>query len=238
MSAGAAIGDRYDRAWVEVYGDMQELGPAHRHLRRRLAATLGELSYETALDVGCGAGHNIPLLLPGGRAVEVTGIDVSGEALKRAAERYPGARFVKADIEKEPLPGTWDLVLCALLLEHLHDDAAALRHLRAMTGRHLVVSTIAGDFADYERWERQVGHVRNYRRGELEERLRAAGFSGIETTYWGFPFYSPVARTIQNAIPARARYGGAMTLAARAAYLLYWLNSSRRGDLLIARARA
>ena len=236
MSAGPAAADRYDRAWVEVYGDMQDIGPAHRHLRHRLAAILGELSYETALDVGCGAGHNIPLLMPGGRAVEVTGVDVSGEALRRSAERNPAARFVKADIEKGPLPGTWHLVLCALLLEHVDDDAAALRHLRAMTGRHLVVATIAGDFASYERWERQVGHVRNYRPGELEERLRVAGFSGIETTYWGFPFYSPVARTIQNAIPARARYGGATTLAARAAYLLYWLNSSRRGDLLIARA--
>jgi len=236
VSAGPAAADRYDRAWVEVYGDMQDIGPAHRHLRRRLAAILGELSYETALDVGCGAGHNIPLLMPGGRAVEVTGVDVSGEALRRAAERNPAARFVKADIGKGPLPGTWHLVLCALLLEHVDDDAAALRHLRAMTGRHLVVATIAGDFANYERWERQVGHVRNYRPGELEERLRVAGFSGIETTYWGFPFYSPVARTIQNAIPARARYGGATTLAARAAYLLYWLNSSRRGDLLIARA--
>ena len=216
MSAGPAAADRYDRAWVEVYGDMQDIGPAHRHLRHRLAAILGELSYETALDVGCGAGHNIPLLMPGGRAVEVTGVDVSGEALRRAAERNPAARFVKADIEKGPLPGTWHLVLCALLLEHVDDDAAALRHLRAMTGRHLVVATIAGDFANYERWERQVGHVRNYRPGELEERLRVAGFSGIETTYWGFPFYSPVARTIQNAIPARARYGGATTLAARA----------------------
>jgi SAM-dependent methyltransferase len=231
-----AYGDRYDRIWDEVYGDIQDLGPAHRHIRRLLARTLADLDYEDALDVGCGAGHNLGLLATGSAPIRVTGVDLSARALQRARERFPAAELIQADVERAPVAGRWDLVFSALLLEHLDDDEAALRHLRGMTSRHLVLVTIAGDFDRYRRWERRVGHVRNYRPGELEDKLGRAGFRDVETTHWGFPFYSPIARSLQNRLPPRSEYGAGTALVARLAYLLYRLNSSRRGDVLIARA--
>jgi hypothetical protein len=106
--------------------------------------------------------------------------------------------------------------------------------MRAMTGRYLLLTTIAGDYNRYRSWEAQVGHVRNYARGELEQKLRAAGFSVEHTIYWGFPFYNPVARTLQNHMTATSRYAWPARLIAEGMYWLYFLNGRRRGNLLVA----
>ena len=229
--------DDYDAIWRDVYGDMQDVGPVHRHLRRLLAKLLEPLSYRTAIDVGCGAGHNFPLLVGRRRLDELAGVDISSEALRRARARWPEARLHEADIQREALDGHWDLVLCSLVLEHLPDDEAALANMRKMTAGHLLVATIAGDFDRYRSWERQMGHVRNYARGELEARLERAGFAVERTVYWGFPFYSPLARRLHNSMRSEAEYGRGTRFAAALMYLVYWLNSSRRGDLVLALAR-
>jgi len=226
----------YDDIWTQAYGDMQDVGPVHRHMRRLLDGVLGELDYDSVLDVGCGAGHNLPVIAAGRRLKRVTGLDVSPEALRRAEARS-AAEFVRADIQREHPDRTWDLVFSSLVLEHLADDEAALAHMRAMTARHLVVVTIAGDFERYRPWEEQMGHVRNYRRGELEAKLTSAGFDVQRTIYWGFPFYTPIARTLQNRMTVEPSFSASTRLLARIMHTVFRLNSSRRGDLLIAVAQ-
>lgn len=236
MAQDATAPLSYDDVWKDVYGDMQEVGPTHRHMRRLLRRILAGLDYDSALEVGCGAGHNFPLLRHEGSHVRLTGLDVSEEALRRARERVEG-EFRLGDIQSDRLEGTWDLVFSSLVLEHLPDDTAALAHMRAMAGRWLVLTTIAGDFERYRPWEEQMGHVRNYRRGELESKVEAAGFSLERVIYWGFPFYSPLARRLQNGMRSEPSYGLASRIAAEAMHVLYFLNSRRRGDLLILVAR-
>ena len=234
--ASPASANRYDTIWTDVYGDMQSLGPVHRHMRRLLRKALHGLDYRTAVDVGCGAGDNVALLLEAGAPARVVGLDVSPTALDRARERHPG-EYVLLDIEREVLDERFDLVFSSLLLEHLPDDSAALRNMCAMTGRWLLVSTIAGDFERYRRWDERVGHVRNYAAGELERKLLAAGFDVERTFRWGWPFYSPLARLLQNRMRPSADFGRGTRVLAGLTYGLYFLNSSRRGDLLIALAR-
>ncbi len=224
---------RYDDLWTTSYGDMQEVGPVHRHMRRLLGRMVDGLDFRSALDVGCGAGHNRPLLAAADRVV---GVDVSERALEQARRRAPG-EYRLLDIQERALPESFDLVFSSLLLEHLPDDRAALRNMRAMCDGWLVVSTMAGPFERYRAWDEQVGHVRNYARGELEDRLGESGFEVVRTVYWGFPFYSPVARLAQNRAKPSARLGAAGRLLAAVLYRLYFLNSGSRGDLLLALAR-
>jgi len=231
----SASGPRYDEVWREVYGDMQEHGPVHRHLRRLLAGILADLDYRDAIDVGCGAGHNLPLLSAGGRSPSVTGADISEEALQRARRRADN-EFLTLDIERQTLERSFDLVFSSLVLEHLTDDVAAIEHMRAMTRRHLVLATMAGDFETHRAWETQVGHVRNYRRGELEAKLAQTGLRVRRTVYWGFPFYSPVVRRLQNRWRAEPSFSRPAAVVARVLHELYRLNSSTRGDLLIVHA--
>jgi SAM-dependent methyltransferase len=234
-SASAPTVPNYDDVWNQAYGEMQDRGPVHLHMRRLLQRVLRPLEYRSVVDVGCGAGHNLPLLCAGRSLERVTGVDVSEEALSRARARSD-ADFRLLDIEQGKLDGTWDLVFSSLVLEHLPDDRAALRNMRAMCGRHLVVTTIAGDFERYRAWDEQMGHVRNYARGELERKLRDAGFAVREAIYWGRPFYTPVARTLQNRMTSEPEFTPAARALAWLMHKLYYLNSSRRGDVLIARA--
>jgi SAM-dependent methyltransferase len=222
----------YDRKWQEVYGDIQDVGPVHRHMRRIVSRVLAGVPYETAAEVGCGAGHNFDLI-----GTDVTGFDISTVALDAAREHHPGADLHVLDIETEQPDGSYDLVFCSLVLEHLPGDEAALAHLRAMTRGHLLLTTMAGDYARYRTWEDQVGHVRNYARGELEAKLARAGFETVQAIYWGFPFYTPLARTLQNRMTSAPVYDRRTRVLARLMYALYFLNSSRRGDLLVVLAR-
>lgn len=214
---------------------MQSAGPVHRHMRRMLRGILGGLDYDSFVDVGCGKGHNMALLRRGHTITRATGVDVSAQALAEARASMKDADFHQLDVQVAALPGRWDLVFTSLLLEHVPDDEAALRNMRAMTGRFLVAVTIAGDFERHRRWDERVGHVRNYAVGELEEKLGRAGFQVEKSIYWGFPFYSPLVRGLQERSTAgTGRFGAPARAAAEMLFWLYFLNSKRRGDLLIA----
>jgi SAM-dependent methyltransferase len=227
----------YDELWRDVYGEMQQAGPVHRHMRRLMRGFLSELDYRTVVDVGCGAGDNAALLRDGRSVDRLVGLDISEVALSQARTRDPDGEYVRGDIQTETLEDRFDLVVSALLVEHLPDDRAALRNMHSMTGRWLLVSTMAGDYERYRPWEEQVGHVRNYAPGELERALDASGFEVERTVYWGFPLYSPIVRLLLNRARARAVLSRGARLAAAVLYPLFFLNSSGRGDLVIALAR-
>ncbi|HEX7010321.1 MAG TPA: methyltransferase domain-containing protein [Phycisphaeraceae bacterium] len=225
----------YDQIWTSVYGDIQRLGPVHRHMRRLLTKLLNRIEFRSVLEIGCGPGTNVELLCRGRQIERFTGADISPWALEQARQRFGSlGQFVELDIERSHLDDVWDLVFCSLVMEHLPQDQAALEHMRAMAGRYLLISTMAGNFERYRAWDEKMGHVRNYQVGELEEKLRKAGFRVRESIYWGFPFYTPLVRTLQNhASTDTAHFGLGTRLLAQGLYWLYWLNSSRRGDLLI-----
>jgi SAM-dependent methyltransferase len=226
----------YDRLWEEVYGDLQDLGPAHRHMIRLMRRLLEPLEYRTVLDVGVGFGHNLPVLTAGRTIERLAGVDISQLAVDHVAERWTGA-FHRLDITASALPETFDLVCCALVLEHLEADRAALENLRAMTGRHLLLTTIGGAYERYRPWEEQVGHVRNYAPGELEAKLADAGLRAERFIRWGFPLYTPLVRWLQNRMTVSRELSRGSRLIARVLYPAFFLNSTRRGDLLVVLAR-
>jgi len=73
--------------------------------------------------------------------------------------------------------------------------------------------------------------------GETHRKLEQAGFEVMQTVYWGFPFYSPVSRTLQNRMTATSELSRGAHAIAHVLYWVYFLNSSRRGDLVLALAR-
>lgn len=231
-------GAEYDRLWTDAYGEMQRVGPVHRHVRRMLGELLAGLEYESALEVGCGAGDNFAVLSERGRAPRLTGADVSEQALERARRAWPDVELHRLDIEAGRLEGQWELILCSLVLEHLSDDRAALRNIRSMAAGQLVVATIGGDISRYQPWEERVGHLRNYGPGELEAKLVEAGFAVERSIRWGYPFYSPLARRLLRRMRPSAELGRGARFAAAVLHELYRLNSHRRGELLLVRATA
>lgn len=161
----------YDRLWRQTWGDLQRLGPVHRHAREDLLRTVASLNVRTVLDVGCGSGDNLKVLASTPR-YELAGVDVSPEALAIARQRVPGARLRTLDVEREALPEQFDLVMSLQVIEHIVDDVSALRHIAAMASRYVFVATMQGRM---RRSELAIGHIRNYSPVELRRKFEVCG---------------------------------------------------------------
>ncbi len=110
--------------------------------RQRLADTINAIPTETKsiLDVGCGNGYFINSLLSEqpDRFDRVVGLDRSEEALSHVR-----SETIKSDIIKLPFDtGTFDLVTCLEVLEHLPypDFQQALDELARVSRSHILIS--------------------------------------------------------------------------------------------------
>lgn len=101
------------------------------------------------LDVACGAGYGSAELAR--VAEQVTGLDVSEEAVEaaRAAYAAPNLRFLTAPAQSVPLEdGAFDLIVAFEVIEHLADWPALLAEARRLLapGGQLIVSTPNRDY--------------------------------------------------------------------------------------------
>jgi len=133
------------------------------------------------LDAGCGTGGNLNML---GRYGDVFGIELSREAVKFLKSRG-FFRFATASVTDIPYQsGAIDLVDVFYVNECLPDDAPAFReYFRVLKpGGLLYMSEVAFEALRGEH-DLAVGIVRRYTRRDLSQRLEAAGFNVLRTTY-------------------------------------------------------
>lgn len=226
----------YDELWRKTWGDMQRFGPVHRHILEDMVRTVTSLDVKSVLDAGCGSGENLAALARLAR-YELAGVDISEEALKLASQRVPSARLIQLDVQREALPERFDLVMSIQVVEHLLDDVAAFRNIASMANNYVFISTIQGRMRPSEI---SIGHVRNYLEVELRRKIESAGLEVLEVRGWGFPFYSPIYRSLAEWLPGGPPAGSVGPLgriAARTLYNLYRLNRSGKGDVITALAR-
>ena len=82
------------------------------------------------LEIGCGTGDLLAALEPS-RGV---GIDLSGEAVRRAAALYPGLTFHRMAAERLELPGeTFDYIVLSDVLGYLYDIRTVVERLAAVS---------------------------------------------------------------------------------------------------------
>jgi glycosyltransferase involved in cell wall biosynthesis len=82
-------------------------------------------------------------------------------------------------------PSSFDTVVCSNVLEHVADDAAALRAMREVVapgGR--IVLVVPALRALYGSIDRAIGHHRRYTRTEIEAKLSAAGLAVEHVSYF------------------------------------------------------
>ena len=82
---------------------------------------------EKVLDSGCGSGYFGRRLLELGRAKELTGVEIFEGAAEAAREFYHTVHLGDVELMDLSYSGSFDLVVCGDILEHLKDPLHILR---------------------------------------------------------------------------------------------------------------
>jgi SAM-dependent methyltransferase len=147
---------------------------------------------DRVLDLGCGGGrHSFAMLRKGADVValdysmsEIESVNGMFRAMREAGEAPLDARAVavRGDAYRLPFPDeSFDVIVAAEVLEHLHDDARAFAELeRVLKPGGRIAVTVPRWFPERICWalsdayhQVEGGHVRIYRRGQVLRRLRA-----------------------------------------------------------------
>jgi SAM-dependent methyltransferase len=126
------------------------------------------------LDAGCGSGRTLVELVDYG---QVSGIELNDEAAELARDRGLG-EVVVGRLEELPWDdGTFDLITCLDVIEHVPDDVRALRELLrvARPGGWLLV-TVPAYQALWSLHDEANHHFRRYARTSLRGAALAAGW--------------------------------------------------------------
>lgn len=229
----------YEEGWNK-WVDMRRYGPMSRYTRRLIKEMLDGVSFKSLFDIGCGEGSLLKGILADHKEIRVNGADISETALAIAKSRIKEGNFYLLDIQKEALDEKFDLVICSEVLEHLEDDVQALCNIFKMTRKYLLIVTLQGKMREAEK---EVGHLRNYTKDDLVEKLHKAGFKEVRIKEWGFPFYSPLYRFFLNLVPwhqkaTTGKFGISRKLLSSFLYRLFMLNDLfNHGDVLVVLAQ-
>jgi SAM-dependent methyltransferase len=139
----------------------------------RLAGTEADLR---VLEVGCGTGTTLAAIRRGCPTARVYGMDLYAEGLRIARTRT-NAPLVRGSIQAIPFAAPFDIVCMFDVLEHLPDEAGALRHVRSLIrpGGRLVM-TVPAHMWLWSDFDRASGHCRRYEAADLRARLAEQGF--------------------------------------------------------------
>jgi SAM-dependent methyltransferase len=164
---------------------------------------LGLCPGDRVLDLGCGAGRHA--FAAAERGAWVTAVDADDTEIKGVAAMFgmldgDGTALV-GDALALPFPdGAFDRVIAAEVLEHIPADTTAIAELvRVLRPGGTIAVTVPRWGPELVNWALsdeyhsvEGGHVRIYRRGVLEGRLRDAGLRltghhhahGLHSPYW------------------------------------------------------
>lgn len=130
------------------------------------------------LELGCGNGAVLKAVAALRSWEHIVGSDLHPTGLACARARLPaGVSFAQMDGRHIPASGAFDLVGAFDVVEHIDDDEAVLRSMRACTstGGGAIVA-VPQHPALWSRSDDLAHHKRRYRRGELEAKMQRSGY--------------------------------------------------------------
>jgi SAM-dependent methyltransferase len=149
--------------------------------RSELITGLAERFFPEArsfLEVGCGTGTVLQDVAASRHWDRLVGSELHPAGLAHARRRLPiQAEFVQMDACNIPASGVFDLTGAFDVIEHIADDEAVLRGMRAATriGGGTIIAVPQHPWL-WGHSDEIAHHQRRYRRGELEEKLGRNGF--------------------------------------------------------------
>lgn len=142
------------------------------------------------LDAGCGTGGNLKILE---RFGTVYGIEVSKTAIG-FLKRRGFSRFAAGCVTEMPFrSGAFELLTTFYVNEYVGNDRDAFReYFRVLKpGGFLYVAEVALESLRGEH-DIAVGIVRRYRKSELNEKIKEAGFEVVRSSYYNTLLFPPI----------------------------------------------
>lgn len=184
-----------DKIAYEVEGAIEEKHWWFVGRRRLFRRTINKLTLSRSvqvLDVGTSTGTNLRMLREMGFK-DVRGLDRSDEAIRWCAEKGFG-KVEKGDVCSMPFDDDqFDLILATDIVEHIEDDAQALREIRRVLkpDGHAIITVPAFQGL----WGAQDDisqHKRRYTKAAFLSLLRDGGLSVHESFYFNFILFVPI----------------------------------------------
>lgn len=136
----------FERQWLENPEQFNPQNDACREIQQeRLLEEIPEC--KTAIDLGCGWGDVVRKL--SGKGVEVTGLDIASNALKR----LPGFKVIKGTLPFKTVEEKFDVVIAANLIAEIPDNerrlaVSEMAELLAKGGKAVISTPIDVDSED------------------------------------------------------------------------------------------
>ena len=153
---------------------------------RDIVGQIKDVSYEALLDVGCGTGFLIDLLVKR-RAAKYCGVDLSDEMIRVAKEKQiDGVEFVVSSADKLPYPDeTFDIVTCSQSFHHYPYPELAMQEAKRVLkpgGLYILSDTGIGGIGAWIDNHilfklMKSGDCHTTNRKGIEKMMKAAGFT-------------------------------------------------------------
>jgi SAM-dependent methyltransferase len=143
-----------------------------------------EKGLQSVLDIGCGPAWKLKTLIAP-VCNDIIGLD-RASIIEYCKQRFDFAQFISYDIEKEtfPLKKTFDLIICADVVEHLADPDKLLEDIRSAAhyGTIVLFSTPDRDAMRGKDclYSPNREHVREWNSGEFANYLESRGFTLLD----------------------------------------------------------
>ncbi len=134
LAAAGPVTAREAAAWDAEYAAGRYAGEPPVEFVRDIVAAARERGLRHGLYVGCGNGRNLLPLLDAG--LDLTGLDISAQAIAQLRVRRPGraSRLITGDLAALPRAARYDLVVGIQVFQH-GTRAQAHQHLAAAAAR-------------------------------------------------------------------------------------------------------
>jgi SAM-dependent methyltransferase len=174
-----------------------------------LLKEIGDVAGKTALVVGAGSGEFVALLAQAG--AKVTAIDIDEASVKLARrtmdELQLPADYYVSRLEEFPTDRAYDLVCATDVIEHIEDDAAAVRKISELThDGGTITITVPALQSLFGYHDEILGHYRRYDRRQLEALMKPWA-EPLFMRYFGFsliPVALVLSRLLRRSYPVKA----------------------------------
>jgi 2-polyprenyl-3-methyl-5-hydroxy-6-metoxy-1,4-benzoquinol methylase len=173
--------------------------PVKRALIKRFVSKLHELFESgspprSVLEIGVGEGFLSGFLAERYPAVEFSGVDLNQQDLELLAKKFPRIKRYCANIyDLSALPGGYDLIICAEVLEHVDEPERALEQIVRLAPQRVILTVphepwfMLSNLAmgkNITRLGNDVEHVNHFTVGSFRKLLsRKFELSKVTTSY-------------------------------------------------------